>query len=175
MKNTLKISPTTIVMLVMLLVALLYVFLYFVPAQSELNLIRVETTVANAEMAAYKAYLADTTPLENDIAAIQAEIDELNSSGYTNDSTVSLVISDAIQRYSVSLASVTLSSVTNIDGNNALPISVSVTGTLENILAFISHFENNEAGSYLVRAASMEINGERCTADLVIYLCTPAV
>lgn len=175
MKNKLKLSPTTIVMLVMLLVAVLYLFLYFIPSQSELTLIRAETSLANIEMATYKAYLADTTPLENDIAAIQAEIDEMNDTGYTNDSTVSLVISDAIQRYSVSLSSVTLSSVTNIDGNNALPINVAITGTMENILSFISHFENNEAGSYLVRAASMEINGERCTASLVIYLCTPAV
>lgn len=170
-----KIPVTTIVMAVILVVALVYVLVFFGPAQAELAALRADLAVANAEAATYKTYLDDPSILQDQIDEIQAQIDELNDSAYTNQSNVSLVISDAIQRFNVSLSSISLSSETDIDGNKALPLNLSISGGMENIVDFIKYFENNEQGSYLVRSTALEINGSRCTANLVIYLCTPNV
>lgn len=168
-----KLSPLTLIIPALLLVLVVYFFVYLMPAQNDLTRMQTEISLANAQAAMYETYLSDTSPLEADIAAIQAEIDELNNTGYTNDSTVSLVISDAIQRYSVSLSSIALNSVTTYEDYRALPINLTVSGSMENILQFISHFENNKDGSYLVRSASMSTNGTVTNANLLIYLCTP--
>ena len=64
---------------------------------------------------------------------------------------------------------------TTIESWRALPINVAVSGDYNDILEFISHFENNSEGSYLVHAASLETNGNLTTANIVIYLITPAL
>lgn len=173
MKKKFSLSKVTVVMLLLLVVLVVYVFAYFVPAQSELNMLRAELAVFNAEANIYKQYLSDSTPLENDIQSIQDQIDELNDTGYINDSTVSFEISDAIQRYSISLSSVSLDTVTTYDGHRVLPMNLTMTGNFEDVLKFIDHFENDEEGSYLVRGSAIEISGNTTNASLVIYLCTP--
>ena len=45
--------------------------------------------------------------------------------------------------------------------------------TVADILKFIEYFENNKEGSYLVRGSCIEVTGNTCNANLVIYLCTP--
>lgn len=175
MKKNISLSMTTIVMLVLLAVLAVYCFTYLIPTQNELTVLRSEISVHNAQASIYQQYLSDTAPLEADIEAIQAEIDTMNSEGYVNDSTVSLVISDAIQRYNISLSSVSLSSVTTYEEHRALPINLTLSGTMDDILQFIAHFEQNTEGSYLVQATSMEVNGTTTTANLLIYLCTPAI
>lgn len=175
MKKNISFSPVTIVMLLLLVVVGVYYFTYFIPAQSELTMLRSEITLNKAETDLFEQYIADVTPLEADIAALQEEIDKLNEDGYVNDANVSLVISNAIQRYNISLTSVSLSKVTTYEEHRALPINLTMVGTLDDIIKFISHFENNTDGSYLVRASYMEINSKETTANLLIYLLTPAV
>lgn len=173
MKSKFSLSKVTVVMLLLMVVLIAYVFIYFMPAQSKLTQLRAEIAVNNAESAIYRQYLQDVSPLEADIEAIQKEIDTLNAEGYTNDSTVSFEISDAIQRYRVSLSSVSLDAVTTFEEHRALPINLIISGELENILKFIEHFENDQEGSYLVRGSSIDISGTTATAALVIYLCSP--
>ena len=173
MKKKMPLSLTSIIMLALLVVLVAYCFLFFLPAQKDLTVLKAELSVANAQADIYRQYLADVTPLENDIAAIQAEIDEMNSEAYTNDANVSFVISDAIQRYQIDLSSVSLDAATTFGDHRALPIHLTVSGEMNNILKFIAFFEKNEHGSFLVRGASLETNGTTTTANLLIYLCTP--
>lgn len=168
-----SISTSTIFLVVLLLALAVYWFTYFVPAQSEMSLLRSETSLYNAESAVYRQYLTDSSPLEAEIEAVQKEIDELNSTGYINDSTVSFKISDAIQRYGVSLSSITLSDVTTFEGYRVLPINLTLKGQLPDVLNFIQHFENNQEGSYLVRGSTLEVAGNMVNVNLVIFLCTP--
>lgn len=175
MKSKKKFSSVTVVLLLMIVIAAVYYFLFFVPGQSELNSIRSETAVHTAEASVYESYLNDTAALEEEIAQVQEELDDLRANGYVNDSTVSLLIGNAIQRYNVSLTSMSLTEETTIADFRALPINVVVSGNFDDILDFIAHFENDTQGSYLVHAASLKTNGDLTTADIVIYLCTPAI
>lgn len=173
MNKKFSLSKPILIALAILVVLAVYCFAFMVPGQTELTAKRAELSVANAESALYRQYLTDLSPLESDIEAIQAEIDKLHAEGYINDSNVSFEISDAIQRYRVSVSSVSLETVTTFEGHRALPINIAMTGELENILKFIEHFENDEEGSYLVRGTTLEIAGNRVTTTMVIYLCTP--
>lgn len=173
MNKKFALSKVTVVMLLLLVACIVYVFAYFTPAQTTATQLRTETSLYNTESAIYRQYIEDVTPLEADIAELQKQIDELNATGYVNDSTVSFKISDAIQRYKISLTSVTLESVTNYGEHRALPINLTISGELDNILKFIEYFENNKEGSYLVRGSCIEVTGNTCNANLVIYLCTP--
>lgn len=173
MKKKISLTPVTIAIPILLIAMLLYFILFFLPGQSKLTALRSEVALSRAQLETFQKYLSDISPLESDISVIQDEIDRMNSEDYTNDSTVSFVISDAIQRYNIALASVSLDPATTYEEFRALPINLAISGTMEDILKFIDHFENNEDGSYLVRAASMETNGTTTTANLLIYLCTP--
>ena len=175
MKKKFALSRVTTVMLFLLVAVLVYVFVYFIPAQSTAAMLRSEIALHNAESSIYQQYVSDPAPLEQDIQDIQQQIDELNATGYINDSNVSFKISDAIQRYKISLSSVSLESATTYKEHRALPITLTISGELDNILEFIEYFENNEEGSYLVRGSSIEIAGNTTNAALVIYLCTPSV
>ena len=175
MNKKFSLSKVTVIMLLLMVVMVLYCFLYMLPAQNELTAMRAELSVANAEASIYRQYLTDISPLENDIAEVQAEIDKLHAEGYINDSNVSFEISDAVQRYQMNLTSVTLGNVTTVDEHRALPINVTMSGELENVLRFISHFENDKEGSYLVQGATIELSGTRATVALTMYLCTPNV
>lgn len=175
MKSKKKFSLVSIVLLVMIAIVAVYYFVFFVPGQTELQMIQADTMVYTAEASLYEPYINDPSELEDDIAQAQAELDDLWANGFTNDSTVSLVIGDAIQRYSVNLTSMSLGEETTIETWRALPINVVVDGDYNNILEFISHFENNSEGSYLVHAAALETNGDLTSANIVIYLLTPAI
>lgn len=175
MNKKFALSKVTIVMLILLVAVVVYVFAYFTPAQSTAAMLRSELALHNAEAAIYQEYLADPSPLEADIQALQQQIDELNTTGYTNDSNVSFKISDAIQRYRISLTSVSLESVTTFEDHRALPINLTLSGELSNILKFVQHFENDTEGSYLVRGSAIDISGAIANATLVIYLCTPNI
>ncbi len=173
MKN--KISLVTIVMILLVVVVGVYYFTYFVPAQTEMTQIQAEIALNNAQAALYEEYITDTSELEAEIAAIQAEIDELYATGSVNQTNVSLVISDAIQRYRISLTAVSLGTETTYEEHKALPINLSIVGKTTDITDFIAHFEEDTAGSYLVRSSSLEINGTDTTASLLIYLLMPNV
>lgn len=174
MKN-LKMSKSAIAIVLMLVALAVYCFVYMMPAQTELIAMQAEMSVANVQANAYRQYLNDLSPLEADIAAIQAEIDELNAEGYINDSTVSFEISSAIQKCQVALSSVSLQTPTTYEDHRVLPINLTMSGDLENILKFISLFENDEEGSYLVRSTSIDMAGKTANATMVVYLCTPNV
>lgn len=175
MNNKFSVSKTTIYLVLLIVALIAYVFVYFMPAQSQMTMLRSDITLFNAETAIYRQYLEDPAPLEADIAAIQAEIDRMHAEDYTNDSTVSFVIGDAIQRYKISLVSISLDAVTEFEGYRVLPINLSMTGETKDLLKFISHFENDQDGSYLVRGTSFEITANTTEASMVIYLCTPNV
>ena len=55
----------------------------------------------------------------------------------------------------------------------ALPIRMELTGQQSDILSFMSAFENDEEGSYIIQAASMEMDFRQCVASVTMYLCTP--
>jgi len=168
-------SIVTVFMLALMAVLIVYFFSYFMPAQQEMTAIRSEITVYNAESAVYRQYINDVTPLEENIAAVQAEIDDLHNNGYVNDSTVGMVINEAIQRYKISIKSISLEGKTMVSGFQALPIHLNFTGSYDSVMAFISHFENNSDGSYMVRAANLSFANNNCSGSIVIYLCTPSV
>lgn len=175
MKKNSSLSAGAIMMLFLLVALIVYYFAYFLPAQATLNMLRTETALFHAEASVYQEYVTDTTPLEANIKSIQSEIDELNTTGYINDSTVSFKISDAIQRYRIELSSVSLEPVTTFQDYRTLPINLAIFGDFNDIMQFIQYFENDTEGSYLVRSSSIEITGNTTKAMLVIYLCTPNV
>ena len=173
MKKKLPLSGFTMVMLAVLAAALVYCFIYLIPVQNDMNALRGEIAVAAAEADIYGQYIADPESLLADIEAAEQEIAQLHANGYINDSNVSFRIGDAIQRYHVSLTSVTLQEVMGFDGNRVLPINVVMTGELQNVLDFISYFENDDEGSYLVRGSSIEMAANTAKVSLTIFLCTP--
>lgn len=175
MNKKFSISKTGIYLLLLVLAIAVYAFAYFIPAQNNMTMIRSEIALHTAETAVFNQYLDDTSALEADIDTILAEIDRLHAEEYTNESDVSFKISSAIQQHRLAVSSVALNNATVVDGNRALPISVEVSGNLENLLEFISYFENNEEGSYRAQGATVAISGSKATATLLIYLCTPSV
>lgn len=175
MKKNLSLSKTAVYLILLVVVLLVYVFVYFMPAQSQMAAIRSEISVFNAETAVYREYLQDPSPLEADIQAIQDEIDRMNAEDYINDSTVSFEIGDAIQRYKINLVSINIDNVTEQNGYRILPINLSMTGDMNDLQKFITHFENDEDGSYMVHGTSFEITANTTAASMVIYLCTPNV
>lgn len=170
----LPVSPVTLVLLVWLVVLAVYAFAYYIPGQAEMNALNADVAVMRGEVELLDQYLNNSAPLEQDIKDLEKEIDKI-SEEYVNDGNVNMVISDAIQRYQVSLSSVTLGSVTTYNGLRALPINLSLHGTTEDILAFISHFENSEDGAFVVRGVSLDVNAYSTDANMVLYLCTPSV
>lgn len=175
MKKKFPISPVLLVLLLALVSLAIYAITYFVPAQSNLSLIQAETALQTTQAQLYQQYLSDPTPLKNELTELQKELDRINAEEYINDSNVSLVISDAIQRFDVSLSSVTIDSVTTYKGFRALPINLVLNGVTESILQFIQHFEQSSDGAYVVRGINMEVNAYSTEAAIVIYLCTPSV
>ena len=175
MKKNFSLSRTTLYLLLLVAALLVYVFVYFIPAQSQMAAIRSEISLYNAETAIYREYLQDPSPLEADIQAIQEEINRMNAEDYINDSTVSFEIGDAIQRYKIKLVSINIDNVIEQDDYRILPINLSMTGDMNNLQKFISHFENDKDGSYLVHGSSFEITANTTAASMVIYLCTPNV
>ena len=174
MKKKLPISPVAIFFLVVLLVLVIYCLYYLFPTRNEITAIRGEIAVNNAEADIYRPYVDDTSELEAQIAEIEDEIAQLHADGYVNDSSVSLTLVEAVQEYNISLSAVSLGEPTKIDGHRALPINISMSGSLENVIRFISHFENDSVGSYIVRSSSLQISGSIARTTVVLYLCTPA-
>lgn len=174
MKKKFPISPVAMFFLAVLLILVIYCVYYLFPTRNEMSAISAEIAVNNAEANIYRPYVDDTSDLEAQIAAIEAEIAQLHAEGYVNDSSVSLTLAEAVQEYKISLSAVSLSATTNIDGHRALPINISMSGSLENVIRFISHFENDTEGSYIVRASSLQISGSTARTTVVLYLCTPA-
>lgn len=175
MKKKLPVSPIVIYFVVILLVVLLYTLYYLVPTRNEIAQLQSDIAIKNAEVDVYRAYLGDISSLENQIAAIEEEIAQLHEDGYVNESNVSLEISQAVQKYRITLNAVSLENVTTINGHSALPINITMNGSFANIVRFISHFEQDSVGSYLVRTSSMEISDSLVRASIVLYLCTPNV
>ena len=174
MKKKLPVSPMLLVLLLLLVVLVVYAVAYFIPAQRELALMRADVAITEAEANVYQNYLNDSSPLQKEIDALENELAKM-ADEYTNDSNVNFVISQAIQTYNVSLASVSLSSVETYNGHRALPINLKIKGTTDNILQFIQYFETNTAGSYVVRGISMKATAARTEAEIILYLCTPSV
>lgn len=170
----LPVSPVTLVLLVWLVVLAVYAFAYYIPGQAEMNALNADVAVMRGEVELLDQYLNNSAPLEQDIKDLKKEIDKINGE-YVNDANVNMAINDAIQRFNVSLSSVTLDSVTTYNGMRALPINLSLRGTTENILAFVSHLENSQDGAFVVRGVGVNVNAYSTEANMVLYLCTPSV
>ena len=67
MKSKKKFSLVSIVLLVMIAIAAVYYFVFFVPGQTELQMIKADTMVYTAEASIYEAYINDPSELEADI------------------------------------------------------------------------------------------------------------
>lgn len=173
MNKNLSITKTGAYLIFLIVVLIAYIFIYFLPAQNQLQTLQSEIALYNAETAVYREYLADPSILEAEIAAVQTEIDRMNAEDYTNDSNVSFIIGDAIQRFDVSLSSVSLSEESDFNDHRALPINISLSGELNNVYKFVDYFEHNQNGSFLVQNVSIKLGKTNATATMVIYLCTP--
>ena len=171
MKTKSKLSLFSAVLILVVVALVLYYVMYFAPAQTERNQLNAEVALNNAQAALCGVYLADHTPLEEGIAAVEAEIEELHTTAYTNEASVNLVISKAIQQHAVELTSMQVEISKEVEGR----IQMSVNGSLQNVMNFIGFFENDTAGSYLVNSVNTEISNGNCIANVTMYLCTPAV
>ena len=174
MKKKLPISPVACVLLVWLVALAVYAFAYYLPAQTEMKLLRNDVAIKRTEAELFEQYLTNSAPLEQEIDQLEQEIADINDS-YINDANVNFVISDAIQRFEISLTSVTLNSATTYNGMRALPINLALRGTTENILQFVDFFENNKDGAFVVRGVTMNVSAFTTDANIVLYLCTPSV
>ena len=152
----------------------LYGYLYFIPARQEAVLIESEISLSEVEQKSYAPYVNDHGPLEQDIADAKAAIEQLHKDGYVNQSEVSLIIGEAILKHNVTLNNLSIGSTTSYKGYEALPLRMELSGQQEDLLAFMSAFENDQEGSYIVQAASMNLGSGRCSASVTMYLCTPA-
>lgn len=166
-------SVATIVLLIFAAVLVFYLLSYYQPAQNTVTQLNADLAVSKKQLSTYSKYISDPSALQTEIDLLQKEIDELHESGYVNDSTVGMAINDAIQRYKIQLSSISLGNRTSVRGYSALPINMSISGSYDNIMDFISHFENHSEGSYLVQGVSMSISGSNCSVSLTLYLCTP--
>lgn len=151
----------------------LYCYLYFMPAQKEAALIQTEIRVHEMEQQVYAPYVGDHSPIEDNIDETQAEIDRLHQEGYVTESEVSLILGQAILDYNVTLNELSIGSSTDYQGYRALPLEMELSGRQEDLLNFMSFFENHEEGSYIIQAASMSLGAGRCSASVIMYLCTP--
>ena len=175
MKTQSKLSLFSVVLVLVVIALVLYYFLYFTPAQTEKAQLNAEIALNRAQAALCGNYLTDHTPLEEGIAAAEAEIADLRANAFTNESSVNLVINKAIQQYAIDLTSMTVDASTTVDEYRALPVHLTLSGKLQNVLDFLAFFENNTDGSYLVGGVNMETGNGNCIATVTMYLCTPAV
>lgn len=175
MKTKSKLSLFSATLLLVVIVLVLYYFLYFTPAQTEQTQLNAEVALNNAQAALCGTYLTDHTPLEEGIAAAEAEIADLRANAFTNEKTVNLVVSKAIQDYKVELTAMTVDAATTINENTALPIHLTFSGNVKNVSDFIAFFENNTDGSYLVNGVTLKVVDDEANATVTMYLCTPAV
>jgi len=177
MKRKVNLSIFAVVAILLSIVVILYFFLYMAPAKQQQAVIQAETRLFDAQAQLIQPYLEDHTPLEQDIADIQAVIDDLHAHGYTNEGTVNTVIAQAITRYQIELTSLTLGETIDYDdAHRALPINMTIRGTRQDVLDFIAFFENNQEGSFLIRTASFQVAGQdQCSMTLTMYLCAPSV
>ena len=175
MKTKSKISLFSVVLILVVVALVLYYVMYFAPAQTGRNQLNAEVALNNAQAALCGAYLADHTPLEEGIAAVEAEIADLRENAFTNERSVNLVVSKAIQEYKVELTAMTVDAATTMNDNAALPIHLTFTGKVDDVLNFIAFFENNTDGSYLINGATMKVVDDEANATVTMYLCTPAV
>ena len=152
----------------------LYCYLYFVPARKEAVVIENEIRTHEVEQKVYEPYVNDHSSIEQDIAAAKDAIEQLHKDGYVNQGEVSLIIGEAILKHNVTLNELSIGSTTSYKGYEALPLRMELSGMQDDLLAFMSAFENDEEGSYIVQAASMNLGSGRCTASVTMYLCTPA-
>lgn len=173
MKKKFNVSLFTCVLLAVAVVLVLFYFSYFAPMQEDVSAIKAETSMYQAQAKLCEPYLGDHAALEADIEKAEKEFQELRTTGYTNETNVSLIIGDAIQKYNVSLNAITLESSEQIDNYVAHPIHMTISGPVENVVKFIDFFEQNTDGSYVTRAVSMSVAGDKSSASIVLYMYTP--
>jgi len=176
MKKKVNFSIFTVLAIIVGIVATLYFFLYLAPVGQERTMIEAETMLFNAQAKLIEPYLEDQTPLEEKIADIETAIAEMHATSYTNESTFNTILAGTLQSYQLELTSLTLGAVTNYQTHTALPINLELKGSRQNVMNFISFFENNTDGSYVVNSANMQYAGnDNCTLAMVMYLCNLAV
>ena len=151
----------------------LYCYLYFVPARQEAVVIENEIRTYEMEQQVYAPYVGDHSSIDADIAAAKAEIERLHKEGYVTEGEVSLILGEAILEHNVTLNELSIGNSTTYKGYQALPLRMELSGSQEELLDFMSAFENDEEGSYIIQAASMSLGSSRCTASVTMYLCTP--
>lgn len=173
MKKKFPISLFPMTCIIVGIALALYCYLYFIPARQEAATIENEISLYQVEQQIYAPYVNDHSPIEQDIAAAEAEIERLHKEGYVNEGQVGLLIGEAILKHNVGLTSLSIGESTTYQEYQALPIRMELTGQQSDILAFMSAFENDEEGSYIIQAASMETDFRQCVASVTMYLCTP--
>lgn len=173
MKKKRSISLFPLTCLIVGVAMALYAYLYFFPAQQEAALIESEIKLHEVEQQIYAPYVNDYSPIEQDIAAAKAEIERLHKEGYVTEGQVSLILGEAILKHNVTLNELSIGNSTTYQGYQALPLRMELSGHQADILSFMSAFENDEEGSYIIQAAAMEVEYGQCVASVTMYLCTP--
>ena len=173
MKKKFPISLFPMTCLIVGIALALYAYLYFFPARQEAALIESEIKLHEVDQQIYAPYVNDHSSIEQDIADAKAEIERLHKEGYVNEGQVSLILGEAILKHQVTLNELSIGNSTTYQGYQALPLRMELSGTQDALLGFMSAFENDEEGSYIIQAASMSLGSGRCTASVTMYLCTP--
>lgn len=170
-----SISKTGIYLILLVLVLVVYAFLYYIPAMTQLQLLKNDIALLSTNTTLYRQYLADPSILEAEIDVVQDEIDRMHAEDYVNDSNVSFMISDAIQRFGVALSSVSVGEESTVGDHRVLPIHLVFDGDLNNVHSFIEYFEENQEGSFRIHNLSLRLGNSHANAVMVIYLYTPNV
>lgn len=174
MKKKFPISLFPMTCIVVAVALALYCYLYFIPARQEAMLIESEIKLHEIERSTYTPYLNNHDPIIHDIAVLENEIEALHRNGYVDESEVSLILGEAILQYHVTLNNLSIGQPTTYKECSALPIQMSIYGTQNDILSFVSYFENDTEGSYIVQSISMDLDEQNeCSASVTMYLCTP--
>ena len=173
MKKKSPISLFPAVCLIVCIALAAYAYFYFFPSQNEAASIRADIMMHETDAQIYAPYVNDNSPIEQDIADAKAEIERLHKEGYINEGQVGLLIGEAILKHNVTLTNLAIGESTTYQEHQALPIRMELTGQQADILSFMSAFENDEEGSYIIQAAAMEMEYRQCLASVTMYLCTP--
>lgn len=166
-----KIAPAAIGVLLLLALTLIIYTIVF----QRLAELDAECRLIESQIQLYDAYLQTPAGLTQEIEQLQASIDEIREQTSYDEFHISFAVSDAVKAYDVNLLSLSMGAAIDYEGSRAIPVHLSLSGSTENILQFLHHFETDRDASYVSRGVDLEIGTEKSVADVVMYVCIPGL
>lgn len=171
-----KIAPAAIgVLLLLALTLIIYTIVFLPSARQRLAELDAECRLIESQIQLYDAYLQTPAGLTQEIEQLQASIDEIREQTSYDEFHISFAVSDAVKAYDVNLLSLSMGAAIDYEGSRAIPVHLSLSGSTENILQFLHHFETDRDASYVSRGVDLEIGTEKSVADVVMYVCIPGL